>query len=99
GDRRCQDWIPRDEGIGDVARGYEYEPLRTRVETKPGQRELTLHLKRHRHLNQERYFSGHTHVHFLSTQGALTEAAAEDLDVVNLLLSQWGHLFTNTEEF
>ena len=50
-------------------------------------------------MNTERYFSGDTHVHFLSTQGAHTEAQGEDLGVVNLLLSQWGHLFTNTEEF
>jgi len=98
-DGRCQGWLPRGEVIVDVARGYEYEPLRTTVEIKPGQRELTLRLKRNHHLNAERYFSGDTHVHFLSTQGALTEAAGEDLDVVNLLQSQWGHLFTNTEEF
>ncbi|HLK60742.1 MAG TPA: CehA/McbA family metallohydrolase [Chthonomonadaceae bacterium] len=98
-DGKCQGWLPRGEVIVDVARGYEYEPLRAKVEIKPGQRELTLRLKRHSDLNAERYFSGDTHVHFLSTQGAITEAAAEDLDVVNLLLSQWGHLYTNTEEF
>lgn len=98
-DGKCQGWLPRGEAIVDVSRGFEYEPLRTKVEIKPGQRELELRLKRHSNLNAERYFSGDTHVHFLSTQGALTEAAAEDLDVVNLLLSQWGHLFTNTEEF
>ena len=98
-DGKCQGWLPRGEVVVDVARGYEYAPLRTRIEIKPGQRELTLRLKRRHNLNAERYFSGDTHVHFLSTQGALTEAAAEDLDVVNLLLSQWGHLFTNTEEF
>ncbi len=50
-------------------------------------------------MNARRYFSGDTHVHFLSTQGAHTEARAEDLNVVNLLLSQWGHLFTNAEEW
>jgi hypothetical protein len=38
-------------------------------------------------------------VHFLSTVGALREARAEGLNVVNLLLSQWGGLFTSTEEF
>jgi hypothetical protein len=27
------------------------------------------------------------------------EARAEDVDVTNLLLTQWGHLFTSTEEF
>src|SRR5260370_8940624 len=43
--------------------------------------------------------SGDTDVHFISTDGSHTEAQGEDLNVVNLLLSQWGHLFTNTEEF
>ena len=98
-DGTCQGWLPRGEVIVDVARGFEYTPLRTTVEIKPGQRELTLRLKRWCNMNAERYFSGDTHVHFLSTQGAHTEAQGEDLGVVNLLLSQWGHLFTNTEEF
>jgi hypothetical protein len=98
-DGKCQGWLPRGEVIVDVARGYEYEPLRTRVQIAPGQRQLTLRLKRVAHMNRERYFSGDTHVHFLSTQGSQTEARGEDLNVVNLLQSQWGHLFTNTEEF
>lgn len=98
-DGRCQGWLPRGEVIVDVARGYEYEPLRQSVTIASGQRELTLRLKRRHNLNAERYFSGDTHVHFLSSVGALLEASAEDLDVVNLLQSQWGHLFTNTEEF
>jgi hypothetical protein len=98
-DGKCQGWLPRGEVIVDVARGYEYEPLREKVTIAPGQRELTLRLKRKLHLNAERYFSGDTHVHFLSSAGALLEASAEDLDVVNLLQSQWGSLFTSTEEF
>ncbi|MCC6483278.1 MAG: CehA/McbA family metallohydrolase [Armatimonadetes bacterium] len=98
-DGKCQGWLPRGEVIVDAARGYEYEPLRQTVTIQPGQRELTLRLKRKHNLNAERYFSGDTHVHFLSSQGALLEASGEDLDVVNLLQSQWGHLFTNTEEF
>ena len=98
-DGTCQGWLPRGEVIVDVARGFEYTPLRTTVNIEPGQRELTLRIKRWCNMNAERYFSGDTHVHFLSTQGAHTEAQGEDLGVVNLLLSQWGHLFTNTEEF
>jgi hypothetical protein len=95
----CQGWLPRGEVIVDVARGYEYEPLRTRLRIEPGQQELTLRLKRIADLNSERYFAGDTHVHFLSTQGAHLEAACEGVNVINLLQSQWGHLFTNTEEF
>ena len=98
-DGRCQGWLPRGEVLVDVARGFEYEPLRTRVTIAPGQQELVLRLKRWRDMNAEGWYSGDTHVHFLSTQGSHTEARGEDLNVVNLLLSQWGHLFTNTEEF
>lgn len=98
-DGTCEGWLPRGEVIVDAARGFEYEPLRARVRIEPGQRELTLRLKRLRNLNAEGWFSGDTHVHFLSTQGGQVEARGEDLNVVNLLLSQWGHLFTNTEEF
>ncbi len=98
-DGTCQGWLPRGEVLVDVARGYEYEPLRTRVHIAPGQRELTLRLKRRTDMNAQRWFSGDSHVHFLGTQGAHLEAQAEDLNVVNLLQSQWGHLFTNTEDF
>jgi hypothetical protein len=98
-DGTCQGWLPRGEVLVDVARGFEYEPLRTAVTIAPGQQELTLRLKRWCNMNARRWFSGDTHVHFLSTQGSHTEARGEDLNVVNLLLSQWGHLFTNTEEF
>ncbi len=98
-DGTCQGWLPRGEVLVDVARGFEYEPLRTPVTIAPGQQELTLRLKRWCNMNARRWFSGDTHVHFLSTQGSHTEAQGEDLNVVNLLQSQWGHLFTNTEEF
>ncbi len=98
-DGTCQGWLPRGEVLVDVARGYEYEPIRTRVQIDPGQQELTLRLKRWCNMNRERWFSGDSHVHFLSTQGSHTEAQGEDLNVVNLLQSQWGGLFTSTEEF
>ena len=98
-DGTCQGWLPRGEVIVDVARGFEYKPLRMKVHVEPGQRNLELRIKRWCDMKADRYFSGDTHVHFLSTQGAHTEAQGEGLDVVNLLLSQWGHLFTNTEEF
>lgn len=98
-DGTCQGWLPRGRVLVDVARGYEYEPIRAWVDIEPGQRQLQLRLKRWIDMKSQGYFSGDTHVHFLSAQGSLTEAQAEDLNVVNLLQSQWGHLFTNTEEF
>jgi hypothetical protein len=98
-DGHCQGWLPRGEVIVDVAKGFEYEPLRARVSIAPGQRELVLRLKRWTDMKAQRWFSGDSHVHFLGTQGAQFEAQGEDLNVVNLLQSQWGHLFTNTEDF
>ena len=98
-DGTCQGWLPRGDVLVDVARGFEYEPLRQRVRIEPGQRELTLRLKRWIHMNERRWFSGDSHVHFLSAQGSHTESQGEDLNVVNLLQSQWGSLFTNKEEF
>jgi hypothetical protein len=97
-DGQCQGWLPRGEVIADVARGFEYQPLRARFEVQPGQQELTLRLKRWANMGARGWFSGDTHVHFLGSGGAHREAQAEDLNVVNLLQSQWGHLFTNTED-
>jgi hypothetical protein len=98
-DGTCQGWLPRGRVLVDIACGYEYEPVRRWVAIEPGQQQLTLQLDRWIDMNAEGYYSGDTHVHFLSAQGATTEARAEGLNVVNLLQSQWGHLFTNTEEF
>lgn len=98
-DGRCQGWMPRGKVWVEVARGFEYEPIKTQVEIQPGQRELDIKLTRAANLASKFWYSGDTHVHFLSPDGALTEAAAEGLNVVNLLQAQWGHLFTNVEDF
>lgn len=98
-DGRCEGWLPRGDVLVDVARGFEYQPLRERAHIEPGQQELTVRLTRSVDMAAEGFYSGDTHVHFLSTRGAHLEAAAEGLNVVNLLQAQWGHLFTSTEEF
>jgi hypothetical protein len=98
-DGKCQGWLPRGKVLVDIARGFEYEPVREMVQIEPGQRELTLTLRRWTNMNEKRWFSGDSHVHFLSTLGASLEAQCEDLNIVNLLQSQWGHLFTNVEDF
>jgi hypothetical protein len=98
-DGTCQGWLPRGDVIVDVARGFEYAPLRETVRIEPGQRELTLRLRRIADMAASGWWSGDSHVHFLSTPGAHLEQLGEDLRVVNLLQSQWGVLFTNTEDF
>lgn len=98
-DGTCQGWLPRGDVRVEVSRGFEYTPLQETVRIEPGQRELTLRIARWTDLAAQGWYSGDSHVHFLSTQGAHLEQQGEDLRVVNLLQSQWGSLFTNTEEF
>ena len=98
-DGTCQGWLPRGDVVVDVARGFEYEPLRQTVRIEPGQRELTLRISRFADLAADGWWSGDSHVHFLSTPGAQLEQRGEDLRVVNLLQTQWGALFTNTEDY
>ena len=57
-DGTCQGWLPRGEVIVDVARGYEYEPLRARVNIEPGQRNLELRIKRWINMNERGWFRG-----------------------------------------
>ena len=98
-DGTCQIELPIGEVYVEAVRGFEYTPLRRQVQIKPGQRDLTLKIKRVFDMKARGYYSGDTHVHFLSTQASHLEAAAEDLNVVNLLASQWGRLFTNWCDF
>jgi hypothetical protein len=98
-DGMCEGWLPRGDVIVEVARGFEYEPIREHLVIEPGQQELTLRLRRITNMNEERYFSGDTHVHGLSTEGGHLEAAGEGLNVINLLILQLGHVFAATEEF
>jgi hypothetical protein len=98
-DGTCQGWLPRGDVVVDVARGFEYEPLRQTVRIEPGQRDLTLRIRRVADMAADGWWSGDSHVHFLSTPGAQLEQRGEDLRVVNVLQTQWGALFTNTEDF
>lgn len=95
----CEGWLPRGRVTVEVARGFEYEPVRRTIEIDETSSELTLELRRIANMNGERYFSGDTHVHGLSTEGGHLEAAGEGLNVINLLALQLGHTFVGAEEF
>ena len=98
-DGTCQIDLPIGEVYTEVVRGFEYLPVRRRIEIKPGQRHLSLKIERSFDMKKRGYYSGDTHVHFLSAQSSHLEAAAEDVNVVHLLASQWGRLFTSWGEF
>jgi len=87
--------MPAGDVYVEIFKGFEYEPVRRKVTIRPGQKELKLRIDRWNDLRSQGWVTADTHVHFLSPQTAWLEAQAEGLNVVNLLASQWGRLFTN----
>ncbi len=95
----CRVNLPLGKVYVDVSRGYEVTPLRTCLEIRPETDEITLELTRPLDWRSRGWVSADTHVHFLSPQTALLEGSAEGVNVVNLLASQWGELFTNVTDY
>ncbi|NVI87821.1 CehA/McbA family metallohydrolase [Actinomadura sp. BRA 177] len=98
-DGEFEGWLPHGQVIVEAAHGFDYVPLREELTIRPGQRTLELRLKPFHDPEADGYVAGDTHVHFVSTHGAELEARGEGVRVTNLLMSQWGHLYTNTEDF
>ena len=82
-----------------LSRGYEVSPIRTRVEVTPETDEITFELEKVLDWRERGWVTADTHVHFLSPQTALLEGKAEGVNVVNLLASQWGEMFSNVGDF
>ena len=95
----CVADLPLGEVFVEISRGYEVLPLRTRVTVTPQTDELRFELERVLHWRPRGWVTADTHVHFLSPQTALLEGAAEGVNVVNLLASQWGEMFSNVADF
>jgi len=97
-DGRFQIELPVGDVLVEVVKGFEYQPLRQRLTVQPGQRELALTISRRLNWRQQGWVTADTHVHFLSPQTAWLEAEAEGINLVNLLASQWGDLYTNVAD-
>ena len=82
----------------EVVGGFDRAPHRARIEVDPSTRRLELPLERTIDLHAGRWVTADTHVHFLAPSTALLQAAAEDVDLVNLLAAQWGDLYTNVTD-
>jgi hypothetical protein len=87
--------LPVGEVYTDISKGFEYTPLRKKIAIRPGQRELTLKLSRWTNLREQSWVTADTHVHFISPDTAWLEGQGEGLNLINLLASQWGKLYTN----
>jgi len=78
--------------------GFDRRPYLARIQVVPTTRRLAIPLERTIDLHAGRWVTADSHVHFLSPSTALLQAAAEDVDLVNLLATQWGDLFTNVND-
>jgi len=91
--------LPLGDVFVEASRGYEVLPLRRLLQVTPQTEEITLELDRALGWRQAGWVTADTHVHFITPQTAWLEGAAEGVNVVNLLASQWGELFTNVGDF
>src|SRR5262245_12724363 len=78
--------------VVDIRRGLETLPLQTEVDlTQPETGPLTFRLRRWIDTREQGYLSGDTHVHYLSQSDSHMQMRAEDLHVLNLLVSDFTH--------
>jgi len=91
--------LPLGKVYVEVAKGFEIRPVRKVVEVTPTTQEIVVEIEKVLPWREKGWVTADTHVHFLSPTSALLEGAAEGVNVVNLLASQWGELMTNVGDF
>ena len=75
-----------------IFKGIEYRPLDLQVTISPGKMALRFEIERWTNRADTGWLSADTRVQYLSPHAALLEAAAEDLDIANLLIRRYFHL-------
>ena len=83
----------------EVSKGFEIRPVRTTVEVGPDTDTVVIEIAKVLPWREKGWVTADTHVHFLSPTTAMLEGAAEGVNVINLLASQWGELMTNVGDF
>jgi hypothetical protein len=83
----------------EVTKGFEIRPVRKVVEVTAETQEIVVEIDRVLPWRQKGWVTADTHVHFLSPITAMLEGAAEGVNVVNLLASQWGEMMSNVGDF
>ena len=91
--------VPLGRVYVEVSKGFEVKPIRRVYTVKPGTKRITITLDRVLPWRERGWVTADTHVHFLSPATAQLEGAAEGVNIINLLASQWGELMTNVGDF
>jgi hypothetical protein len=98
-DGRAELLLPEGEVFVEVTKGFEVTPVRSVFTVGSDTSEIVVELENLLDWRSRGWVTADTHVHFLSPQTAMLEGAAEGVNVVNLLASQWGELLTNMGDF
>ncbi len=91
--------LPLGKVYVEVSKGFEIRPVRKVVEVDGGTETIEIELEKVLPWRERGWVTADTHVHFLSPSTARLEGAAEGVNVINLLASQWGELMTNVGDF
>ena len=95
----CVADLPLGEVFIHISRGYEIQPIRSSFTVTPDTDKLTFELEHVLDWRSRGWVTADTHVHFLSPTTARLEGEGEGVNVVNLLASQWGEMFSNVSDF
>lgn len=95
----CVADLPLGEVYVDIQKGYEIAPIRDKFTVGPDTDVVTFEIERVLKWREKGWVTADTHVHFLSPQTARLEGEGEGVNVVNLLASQWGEMFSNVTDF
>ncbi|MDA0711552.1 MAG: CehA/McbA family metallohydrolase [bacterium] len=95
----CVADLPLGEVFVDISKGYEIKPIRRKIQVTADTDEVVFELDHVLPWRQAGWVTADTHVHFLSPQTARLEGEGEGVNVVNLLASQWGEMFSNVSDF
>jgi len=98
-DGQAEYLLPLGEVFFEVSKGFEIKPRRVRFDITESTDEVTVALERVIDWRAKGWVTADTHVHFLPPTTALLEGEAEGVNIVNLLATQWGELFTNVGDF
>lgn len=91
--------LPEGEVYLEVSKGFEIKPVKVRRTICKDTETIDIRLEHVLNWREKGWVSADTHVHFLTPNSALLEGSGEGVNVVNLLASQWGELFTNVGDF
>jgi hypothetical protein len=91
--------LPEGNVYIEVSKGFEIKPVRKVVTVSEDTETIEIEIDKVLSWREKGWVSADTHVHFLSPNTALLEGSAEGVNIINLLASQWGELFTNIGDF